>query len=118
MSTKFSWEVHPTNGSVDFGEELNRKLPPLVRRLLAQRGIAGREEALKFLRPKLADLGDPFALREMSAAVDRILRAADRGEHVCIFGDYDVDGVSSVRWTAVPRRWRKSATCRTTAWMW
>ena len=96
MSTKFSWEVHPTDGSVDFGEELNRKLPLLVRRLLAQRGIAGREEALKFLRPKLADLGDPFALREMSAAVDRILRAADRGEHVCIFGDYDVDGVSSV----------------------
>ncbi|MCI7699525.1 MAG: single-stranded-DNA-specific exonuclease RecJ [Akkermansia sp.] len=96
MSTKFSWEVHPTDGSVDFGEELNRKLPLLVRRLLAQRGIAGREEALKFLRPKLADLGDPFALREMSSAVDRILRAADRGEHVCIFGDYDVDGVSSV----------------------
>lgn len=96
MSTKFSWELVPLNGSVDFGEELNTQLPLLVRKLLAQRGISGRERALRFLKPKLADLGDPFALREMDAAVERIFRAADNGEHVCIYGDYDVDGVSSV----------------------
>ncbi len=96
MSTKFSWELRPTNGSVDFGEELNAQLPLLVRKLLAQRGISGRDRALRFLKPKLAELGDPFALREMDAAVERIFRAADNGEHVCIYGDYDVDGVSSV----------------------
>ena len=96
MSTKFSWELRPTNGSVDFGEELNAQLPLLVRKLLAQRGISGRDRALRFLKPKLAELGDPFALREMNAAVERIFRAADNGEHVCIYGDYDVDGVSSV----------------------
>lgn len=96
MSTKFSWELVPLNGSVDFGEELNTQLPLLVRKLLAQRGISGRERALRFLKPKLADLGDPFALREMDAAVERIFRAADNGEHICIYGDYDVDGVSSV----------------------
>ena len=96
MSTKFSWELRPTNGVADFGEELNHRLPPLVRRLLSQRGISGRERALRFLQPRLADLGDPFALREMDAAVERIFRAADNGEHVCIYGDYDVDGVSSV----------------------
>lgn len=96
MSTKFSWELRPLDGSVDFGEELNAQLPLLVRKLLAQRGISGRERALRFLKPRLADLGDPFALREMDAAVERIFRAADNGEHVCIYGDYDVDGVSSV----------------------
>ena len=84
------------DGSVDFGEELNAQLPLLVRKLLAQRGISGRDRALRFLRPRLADLGDPFAMREMDAAVERIFRAADNGEHVCIYGDYDVDGVSSV----------------------
>lgn len=96
MSTKFSWELRPLDGSVDFGEELNRQLPLLVRKLLAQRGISGRESAQRFLKPRLADLGDPFTLREMDAAVERIFRAADNGEHVCIYGDYDVDGVSSV----------------------
>lgn len=96
MSTKFSWELAPTDGSVDFGDELNRQLPLLVRKLLAQRGISGRENAERFLKPKLADLGDPFELREMDAAVARIFRAVDHGEHVCIYGDYDVDGVSSV----------------------
>ncbi len=96
MSTKFSWELRPTDGGVDFGEELNRQLPPLVRKLLAQRGISGREQAERFLRPRLADLADPFEMREMDAAVERVFRAADRGEQVCIYGDYDVDGVSSV----------------------
>lgn len=96
MSTKFRWELRPLDGSVDFGEELNAQLPLLVRKLLAQRGISGRDRAQRFLRPRLADLGDPFAMREMDAAVGRIFRAADNGEHVCIYGDYDVDGVSSV----------------------
>ena len=96
MSTKFSWELRPTDGNVDFGEELNGQLPLLVRRLLAQRGISERSRVQKFLHPKLADLSDPFALREMDAAVERIFRAAANGEHVCIYGDYDVDGVSSV----------------------
>lgn len=96
MSTKFSWELRPTDGDVDYGEELNNRLPLLVRRLLSQRGICGRDAAMRFLQPRLADLGDPFAMREMDAAVERIFRAADNGEHVCIYGDYDVDGVSSV----------------------
>ncbi len=96
MSTKFSWEFSPTDGNEDYGEELNSALPPLVRRLLSQRGISGREQAQKFINPRLADLGDPFSLREMDTAVDRIFRAVDNGESVCIYGDYDVDGVSSV----------------------
>ncbi len=96
MSMKFCWELRPTEGDEDFGEELNSQLPRLVRRLLVQRGISGRDEALRFLNPRLAELEDPFLLGEMDAAVRRIFRAADEGEHVCIYGDYDVDGVSAV----------------------
>ncbi len=96
MSMKFSWELRPTDGSVDFGEDLNRRLPPLVRKLLAQRGISGKERAESFLEPRLSNLSDPFELAELDVAVERIFRAADQGESVCIYGDYDVDGVSSV----------------------
>eukprot|EP00903_Cladosiphon_okamuranus_P003909 g3907.t1 len=49
-----------------------------------------------FLKPRLRDLKDPFLIPGMRAAVDRILSAADRNESVCIYGDYDVDGVSSI----------------------
>ena len=96
MSTKFSWELNPTDTVADFVAELNEQLPPLVRKLLTQRGIREPHRAEQFLRPRLADLGDPFDMREMDAAVERIFRAADHGESVCIYGDYDVDGVSSV----------------------
>ena len=96
MSTKFSWELHPTDTPADFGAELNEQLPLLVRKILTQRGIRDPERAEQFLRPRLADLGDPFKMREMDAAVERIFRAADHGERICIYGDYDVDGVSSV----------------------
>lgn len=93
---KFCWVLRPADGDDDFGEDLNNQLPRLVRRLLAQRGVCGREAALRFLNPRLADLEDPFLLHEMDVAVERIFRAADEGEHVCIYGDYDVDGVSAV----------------------
>ena len=69
---------------------------PLVRRLLAQRGIRGGAEAERFLNPKLKELGDPFALPDMEAAVIRLLQAIDAGESVVLFGDYDVDGVTSL----------------------
>jgi single-stranded-DNA-specific exonuclease len=69
---------------------------PLVRRLLAQRGINGGEAAERFLNPKLKELGDPFALPDMEAAVTRLLQAVDAGEAVVLFGDYDVDGVTSL----------------------
>jgi single-stranded-DNA-specific exonuclease len=49
-----------------------------------------------YLRPKLKDLADPYLIPEMQPAVDRILRAVDAGEKICIFGDYDVDGVTSI----------------------
>ena len=96
MSTKFHWVLRPMNGSVDFGDELNGQLPLLIRKLMAQRGIVGREKAERYLHPRLSDLGDPFVMAEMPAAVDRIFQAIDNDESICIYGDYDVDGISSV----------------------
>jgi len=96
MSIKFSWEIRSTNRGEDLGEELNEQLPLLVRRLLVQRGIFEPDDLQKFLRPRLADLGCPFDLSGMEEGVARIFQAVDREETICIYGDYDVDGVSSV----------------------
>ena len=71
-------------------------MSPLVCRLLAQRGVRGGEDAARFLNPRLKELGDPFALPDMEAAVIRLLQAADAGEFVVLYGDYDVDGVTSL----------------------
>ncbi|MDB4502083.1 single-stranded-DNA-specific exonuclease RecJ [Akkermansiaceae bacterium] len=70
-------------------------MPQILGRLLSQRGIQ-HEEVERFLRPRLAELTDPFEIPEVDLAVDRILRAVDQKERVCIYGDYDVDGVSSI----------------------
>ncbi len=69
--------------------------PDILARVLAGRGVA-HEEAELFLAPSLRDLmPDPFRLRDMEPAVERLARAVERGERVAIFGDYDVDGACS-----------------------
>ncbi len=70
-------------------------LPEIVGRLLAARGI-GQDEAPRFLAPTLRDfLPDPGHLRDMEAAVARLVRAITAGETIAIFGDYDVDGATA-----------------------
>ena len=71
-------------------------LSPLVRKLLAQRDPGDTAAVQRFLDPKLKDLTDPFLMPNMEAAVDRALEAVDRKEQVVLYGDYDVDGVSSL----------------------
>jgi single-stranded-DNA-specific exonuclease len=67
-----------------------------IARLLMRKGFASVQEVEKFLRPRLKSLSDPFLLPNMEAAVTRILAALDRQERIAIFGDYDVDGVTSL----------------------
>jgi single-stranded-DNA-specific exonuclease len=67
-----------------------------VASLLAQRGIETFEQAKKFFRPSLKDLHDPFLMRDMDRAVARIEKAIERGENIMVYGDYDVDGTTSV----------------------
>ncbi|MEK6492167.1 single-stranded-DNA-specific exonuclease RecJ [Myroides odoratimimus] len=69
---------------------------PIVGRLLAQRGIDTFEAAKKFFRPSLEDLHDPFLMADMTEAVHRILNAIKNRESILVFGDYDVDGTTSV----------------------
>jgi len=64
--------------------------------LLAQRGISSFEEAKAFFRPSLDDLHDPFLMKDMDKAVDRILQAIANNEEIMIYGDYDVDGTTAV----------------------
>lgn len=64
--------------------------------LLVQRGITTFEEAKKFFRPSLEDLHDPFLMQDMELAVTRIEEAIEKGENILVYGDYDVDGTTSV----------------------
>src|SRR4029453_17253725 len=67
-----------------------------IARLLMRKGFASAAEVENFLRPRLKSLSDPFLLPNVKAAVTRILAALDRHERMAIFGDYDVDGVTSL----------------------
>lgn len=68
----------------------------LIASLLLQRGIETYEAARNFFRPSLADLHDPFLMKDMDKAVTRIEQAITNDENILIFGDYDVDGTTSV----------------------
>lgn len=69
---------------------------PLIATLLAQRGITTFNEAKQFFRPSLNDLYDPYLMKDMKKAVDRIEQAIVAGERIMVFGDYDVDGTTAV----------------------
>lgn len=64
--------------------------------LLIQRGIKDYKAAKSFFRPSLEELHDPFLMKDMDKAVDRLSDAISEGEHIMVFGDYDVDGTTSV----------------------
>ncbi len=97
MSPGFHWTLRPTVREDDpVLSFFPQGLPLLVKQLLIQRGFMGGQGTERFLDPRLANLSDPFLMREMDRAVERIFRAVDEGETVCIYGDYDVDGVTSV----------------------
>ena len=65
-------------------------------RILAGRGIRTAAQARAYIRPSLDSLHDPFLMRDMGAAVDRLCRAIDTHERIMVYGDYDVDGTTAV----------------------
>ncbi|MFA8299136.1 MAG: single-stranded-DNA-specific exonuclease RecJ [Hyphomicrobiales bacterium] len=75
-------------------KELNT--PTILTNLLIQRGIKSYDQAKSFFRPELSHLHDPFLMKDMDKAVIRINKAIQRGERILIYGDYDVDGTTSV----------------------
>lgn len=72
------------------------EISPVAGRILACRGIRTAAEARAYIRPSLDSLHDPFLMRDMGAAVDRLCAAVDNHERIMVYGDYDVDGTTAV----------------------
>ena len=83
-----------TNIQNKLAEELS--INKVLAKLLVQRGIHTFEEARKFFRPDYSDLHDPFLMADMEKAVERLSKAMRRNEKILVYGDYDVDGTTSV----------------------
>lgn len=91
------WTLKPTP---DF-EKINTLADTLqvdkhIATLLIQRGVETYEDAKKFFRPSLQDLHDPYLMKDMDKAVERIEKALQHRENILVYGDYDVDGTSAV----------------------
>lgn len=72
------------------------RISTILAMVLVSRGIDDIKEAERFLYPQIGHLADPFLMPDMGVSIDRIIRALDSGERICIYGDYDVDGITSV----------------------
>ena len=95
----FKWNyVPPTSEQKKAAEELGLKLgiSPTIGMLLLKRGITTESAAKRFFRPQLADLINPFLMKDVDLAVDRLNDAMGRKERILVYGDYDVDGCTAV----------------------
>lgn len=94
--TQYQWQLAPQPAAADehaLSETLN--VPPFLATLLLQRGINDQADYDAFVHPDTSRLHDPFALHDMDKAVARILKAIEQNEKITIYGDYDVDGLTS-----------------------
>jgi single-stranded-DNA-specific exonuclease len=90
------WVILQTDKEVSAQLQQSLHIHQALSDLLVQRGISTYEEARKFFRPSLEHLHDPFLMKDMDKAVERILRALRNHEKILIYGDYDVDGTTAV----------------------
>lgn len=105
LSERLIWKLKNDNEiSADWGSNcesprqgsLINGVSPVIRKLLAGRGIHEPEAIEKFLNPDLSDLHDPLLLPDMEKASARIRKAMKNGERIWVYGDYDVDGITSI----------------------
>ncbi len=96
------WYIEENNYKIDNDGD---KYSCLIDKILYKRGIVEKEQRQKFLNPSLDDLYDPFLLKGMDQAVNRILKAVKNKEKIIIYGDYDVDGITA---TAILYRFFKN----------
>ena len=95
----FKWNYEePTSELEKSAKELADKLSisPILAKLLIHRGITTESAAKRFFRPQLSDLINPFLMKDMDIAVDRLNDAMGRKERIMVYGDYDVDGCTAV----------------------
>jgi single-stranded-DNA-specific exonuclease len=94
----YKWNYRPITHEQ---EEINRiaqelEVSPIIGQLLAQKGITNASEAENFFHPQLADLYNPFLMKNMKTAVERLNGAMEKKERILVYGDYDVDGTTAV----------------------
>ena len=82
------------NVVAQLSREIN--INPIIAKILIQRNISNFDQAKRYFRPSLDHLHDPFLMRDMDKALNRIKSAMDQKEKIVIYGDYDVDGTTSV----------------------
>ena len=92
---KYRWSIAPPQPALAAFLAKELRLSPLLAQCLLNRGFSEPEPITRFLEPRLKNLADPFLLPDMRLAVDRLFIARERGETMVVFGDYDVDGVTS-----------------------
>jgi single-stranded-DNA-specific exonuclease len=90
------WEIREHGGFLSDAAVSEFKISPLLRKVLEARGITDRESVRKLLCSQSTDFHDPFLLKDMDKAVSRIKQAIANGERITVYGDYDVDGITSV----------------------
>ena len=92
---KYRWSLAPSQPLLT--GQLIRELPlsPLIAQCLVNRGVTSKAEVGEFLNPRLKLLADPYLIPQMEVAVERLWKARNNNERLLIYGDYDVDGVSS-----------------------
>ena len=94
MSKK--WQVYQVENEKIEELQKKHKINKLLATILANRGITEEKQIEKFLNPKRSDFYDPYGMPDMKIAVERIIKAIENKEKTIIYGDYDVDGITSV----------------------
>lgn len=94
MEKRWVFKTYNEEIAQQLQQQLN--IHPVICRLLAQRGISTYDEAKAFFRPSLTQLHDPYLMKDMDKAIARIELAMQNKEKILIYGDYDVDGTTSV----------------------
>ena len=90
------WNILSHDDSIVEKLQQSLKIHPAICRILAQRNIEDFDDSKSFFRPQISDLHDPFLMKDMDKAVERILSAVNNKEKILVFGDYDVDGTTAV----------------------
>ncbi|MGZ5286942.1 MAG: single-stranded-DNA-specific exonuclease RecJ, partial [Flavisolibacter sp.] len=96
MRTQKRWRIHPVDQDRTNALFTDLRVHPTLCNILVQRGIDSYEKSKAFFRPTFDQLHDPFLMKDMEKATSRILHAIAAGEKILVFGDYDVDGTTSV----------------------
>jgi single-stranded-DNA-specific exonuclease len=97
MNQKWNYQP-PSPKTTEAANALARDtgMSPILCRLLIERGITSAAEVKRFFSPRLSELHDPFLMKDMNRAVDRLNQAMGRKERILVYGDYDVDGTTAV----------------------